>query len=450
MNSIIGQGVSPSYQARYIDCLQYIEAYWDKVTVITPEDDPSKGWIGLPHPYLAPNTGRFPYQFYWDSKFIIDGILGTKYQHMVPGIVANFAYMFDKLGIMPNFSNLAGINRSQPPLFADMVLDEYQITQDKQLLKKHIEVAKQEYKRVWNYPETSLKEESIGGYHHKVPGQLLSRYGDRDAGYAHTAELESGWDFTNRYGGHCNEYFPIDLNAFLFKYEIDFIHAAEILGDHEEAKVWMEKARQRKEEINRLMWNEEKGYFFDYRYATGKQSNFVSLAGFTPLWAGLATHEQASRMMEMLAQLETPYGVMISTHESAVIEADLSGIPEHFRSAVGDMMKQKQWDYPNIWQPLEYLTVLGLLRYGFIKEAKRIMEKSVQAHAALFRKYGTFQEKMNGETGEKTGSYHYSNQEGFSWTNAVFYRYVQMLDALADLTPNTEIHTAPGMYLLNS
>lgn len=435
--------------AKYADCLEYINSYWNKVMVITPEDDPSTGWIGLPNPYFAPNTGRFPYQFYWDSKFIIEGILGTQNQHMVPGIVANFAYMFEKLGVIPNFSNLAGINRSQPPFFADMVFAEYEVTQNKEVFNKHIEIAKQEYEIVWNYPENSLKEESIGNYHHKVPGYLLSRFGDRDAGYAHTSELESGWDFTNRFGGHCNEFLPVDLNIFLFKYEINFIHAAELLGDQAEAKKWKEKARKRQTEINSLLWNEEKGFFFDFRFATGAQSDFLSLAGFTPLWAGLATHEQANRMVEMLPKFETPYGLMIATKESSIVDVDISNVPEHFRDAVGDMMKQKQWDYPNIWPPLEYLTVLGLLRYGFIKEAKRIMEKSLHAHANLFRKYHTFQEKINGETGDKTRNYHYTSQEGFSWTNAVFYRYVHMLDTLNTMEESVQMPAASGMYLLN-
>jgi len=58
------------------------------------------------------------------------------------------------------------------------------------------------------------------------------------------------------------------------------------------------------------------------------------------------------------------------------------------------------------------------------------MENSVKTHAALFRKYKTFFEKIDGKTGEPSVGYKYAMQEGFGWTNSVFYRYIQILDAL--------------------
>jgi len=110
---------------------------------------------------------------------------------------------------------------------------------------------------------------------------------------------------------------------------------------------------------------------------------------------------------------------------------DLSKIQRRYHPAIEDIVKSKQWDYPNIWSPLEYLTIIGLLRYGFTTEAKRIMSNSVKTHAKLFQKYKTFFEKIDGRTGEPSVGYKYAMQEGFGWTNAIFYRYIQILDALA-------------------
>jgi len=95
---------------------------------------------------------------------------------------------------------------------------------------------------------------------------------------------------------------------------------------------------------------------------------------------------------------------------------------------------------PNIWPPLEYLTVVGLLKYGYIKDATRIMKKSLAAQSKIFKKYGTFFEKFNGVTGEAAKSFHYENQSGFGWTNAAFYRYAQLLDAI---DKNTNIYEDP-------
>jgi len=60
------------------------------------------------------------------------------------------------------------------------------------------------------------------------------------------------------------------------------------------------------------------------------------------------------------------------------------------------------------------------------------MKNSIAAHARLFRKYGTFFEKINGVTRDKTNNYHYENQHGFGWTNAVFYRYIKILDEISN------------------
>ena len=53
-----------------------------------------------------------------------------------------------------------------------------------------------------------------------------------------------------------------------------------------------------------------------------------------------------------------------------------------------------------------------------------------QAEAKIFRKYGQFFEKMDGVSGDITNNYHYPNQGGFGWTNAIFYRYIQLLSRI--------------------
>lgn len=140
-------------------------------------------------------------------------------------------------------------------------------------------------------------------------------------------------------------------------------------------------------------------------------------------------------MVEKLPKFETPYGLTISTKESLAHPINFSRIQRGYVPALEDIIKPKQWDYPNIWSPLEYLTVIGLLRYGFTADARRIMENSLSAHASLFRKRHTFFEKINGDTGEPGSGALYGDQEGFGWTNAVFYRYVQLLDFIEDKKP---------------
>lgn len=431
------------YREEYKDCLDYIDTYWEQVIFKPTKKVINRHVITIPHPFITPNPAwlkKFSYVFYWDTFFMFRGLIRTNREWVLKNMVDNFVYLFETYGVIPNFNSPASMGRSQPPFFTSMILDTYNgyyyqhmgknkflkpfasKAQETTWLRKVTNVAKKEYGHVWLDPE--------GLYNHSVKGYTLSRYGDRDIGYAHSSELESGWDFTSRFYNRCDEFLPIDLNVLLFKYERDFAKIAYHLGDLEEEKHWKKIANERKKEINKLLWDEENGFFYDYDYQNKRMSSFLSLAGFTPLWAGLASREQAEKMVKKLPIFETDYGLTITAKDSLAPKIDMRRIPELYRPAIEDITNPKQWDYPNSWPPLEYLTTIGLLKYGFIDSATRLMKKYLTTHAAAYRKYGTFMEKINGVTGQKASNFTYETQSGFGWTNAIFYRYVHILDSL--------------------
>ncbi len=457
-----------TFSNKYSDCLDYIDKYWDRI-IFKPsrlrlkysfinlptflKDKKSNPHIlYVPHTYFVPNLGAQKRICYWDSFFMFRGLMGTKRQNLMKKMVDNFIYLFDKYQIIPNFNAPSSINRSQPPFLSSMILDSYfmplaarqkpalskglstQVYRFKNLpwLVDAMSVAKKEYETVW------IDKQNF--YNHHVQGYGLSRYGDRDIGYAHSSELESGWDMTSRFYNRCDQFLPIDLNVYLYKYETDFAFMSKMISDFKDAEHWEKKALDRKKEINKLMWDDKEKFFFDYGYSYNRLSHFYSLASYTPLWAGLATLKQAKHMVKKLPMFETPYGLSICSKSSLAKPIDLSKIQRRYHPAINDIITPKQWDYPNIWSPLEYLTVTGLLKYGFVVDAKRIMEKSVKAHAAVYRKHGTFFEKLHAETGQSGIGALYGDQEGFGWTNAVFYRYIKILDVLDSLET---IYTTP-------
>lgn len=418
------------WKQTYKDCLEYIDIYWDKIIHSPTRKNFNHNVLTIPYEYVTPNDKKFDFIYYWDSFFMFRGLMGTKREGVIKDMVNNFAYLLDTYHVIPNFNSHASINRSQPPFFSSMIFDAYfstikhdhSLTDRKEWLKKTIELAKKEYANVWVDPEKL--------YHHTVEGYTLNRYGDRDIGYAHSSELESGWDMTSRFYNRCNEFLAVDLNVYLYKYEWDFARAAKILGENENVTYWETQLEKRKEAMNTYMWNEKEGFFYDYGYAYQRQSDFLSLAGFTPLWAGIATPKQAKKMLKKLSLFESDHGLFITAKKSLPPKQDLSKIPKRYRPAIEEVLIPKQWDYPHIWPPLEYLTVIGLLRYGYINDATRIMKKSIESQATIFRKYGTFYEKIDGVEGDRAKSFHYENQGGFGWTNAVFYRYIEILDIL--------------------
>ena len=438
-----------SLAQEYKDCLEYINQYWDKVIHDPKDSQGDPHVIPLPNAFLTPNGGSHwkNSMFYWDSFFMIRGIIDTDRDWVIPEVVDNFTYLFNQFGIMPNASIWAFLGHSQPPFFSSMIFDAYYAMQRgpaakhglgkspfiRHWLKNRIEIAKDEYWQVWEDAKT---------YTHKVESFGLSRYGDRDVGYPLTSERESGWDFTTRFYNRCNEFLPVDLNAYLHKYEKDFAKAANILEDKTEETYWEERAKKRHETMKKYMWNEKAGFFFDYDYKNNVQSEFYSLAGFVPLWAKLATFEEAKRAKEKLSLFETDYGLTITAKISLPEPANFDQIPKAFRVSIQELMAPKQWDYPHIWPPLEYLTVIGLLRYGFIDDAVRIMTKSVKANYQVFQKYGALLEKIDATTGEKPKNFWYPTQLGFGWTNAIFYRFLKILELIEEKQGNIFSETA--------
>lgn len=433
-----------TYREKYKECLAYIESFWSELIHDPKESQTDPHSIPLPNTFLTPNSPSNMHwkssMFYWDSFFMFRGLIDTDNDWVIPEMVDNCMYLFNQFGIIPNASVWAFLGHSQPPFFSSMIFDAYYSIQRgsgitkfgqtpyiKHWLKNRISVAQKEYWHVWEDSKT---------YTHKINEFGLSRYGDRDVGYPITSERESGWDFTTRFYNRCNEFLPIDLNSYLHKYEKDFAKAAKILGDREEEQMWEERATKRHENMKKYMWNEEKGFFFDYDYKNKQQSEFYSLASFVPLWAKLATYEEAKQMREKLPLFESDYGLTITAKGSLPDKHSFEHVPQAFRFSIEELMAPKQWDYPHIWPPNEYLTVMGLIRYGFVEDAVRIMKKSVEANNNVFKKYGALLEKLDAMTGEKPKDFWYASQLGFGWTNAIFYRYVQILDFVEEKQGN--------------
>ena len=428
------------YSDQYKDCLAFIDDFWNKLIHDPKESQGDPHVIPLPNTFIAPNAKDHMHwknsMFYWDSFFMFRGLIATNRDWVIPEVVDNFVYLINTFGIIPNASVWAFLGHSQPPFFSSMIFDAYYAMQRapgvteygtspyiRRWLQNRMDAVKKEYWHVWEDAKT---------YTHKVEKFGLSRYGDRDVGYALTSERESGWDFTTRFYNRCHDFLPVDLNAFLHKYEKDFAKTANILGNKEDEAYWEDRAAKRHEAMKTYMWNEKEGFFFDYDYKYSIQSEFYSLAGFVPLWAKLATYEEAKRVKEKLSLFETDYGLTITAKASMPGHLRFDYVPEALRISIEELLAPKQWDYPNIWPPLEYLTVIGLLRYGFVEDARRIMEKSVRANNNVFQKYGYLLEKLDATTGEKPKDYWYAAQLGFGWTNAVFYRFVKILDLIEE------------------
>lgn len=381
----------------YIPTLKFIESYWKQITWSFPKD--KNIVVGLPNKFVSPNAHIFKNdQFYWDSYFTILGLLPSGRASLAKGMVDNFVYLFDRFHIIPSRNRFYNVGISQPPFLTSMGKEVFAITGDKKWLKKVADTAALELKDYWMYDGTGERAE----YHLAYQG--LSRYCDHFIVHF-TAEHESGWDMTSRFDERCLDYLPVDLNTLLYKYEIDLAEIYSGLGKTALAKKFKLQAAKRKATMMRLMWNVRANYFFDYDWNHKQQSNFWSLAGMYPMWAGMVTAAQAEKMVKSLRKFETKFGLVNTLNK------DLS-------------KDYKQWDFPNGWPNQQYIVIKALLNYGYEADAKRLAKKWLDLVAAQYKKTGKVWEKYDVVSGGTGKAGHYQTQYGFGWTNATFSRLV--------------------------
>lgn len=384
----------------------YIRQYWKKLERFHPKDDESL--LGLPNPYLVPaqedgNNFDFNEMYYWDSYFMAQGLLDDEHQDLVTGMLDNLLALQKRFGVIPNASRMYLMGRSQPPFLTSYIFDVYdRYGMSHKHLQAAIDVAKDEYRTVWM---GTVKPNA------RLVYQGLSRY--YDINYLHDlAEAESGWDMTPRFGRKALNYVPVDLNALLYKYEMDFARAARIMGNEEEASTWEASAQHRKEIMNKLMWSNLRGMYFDYNYVRERRGSVASLAGFYPLWAGMVDDKQAAQMVKALKRFEHKGG--LSTTDTQQLNQLVPG------------KMPTQWAYPNGWAPLQFMVIQGLQRYGYTTEADKLSQKWIKTNLDWFNRHGVFLEKYNVVQPEKPPLKGvYPAQTGFGWTNAVFERLCQ-------------------------
>jgi len=385
---------------------KYIEEYWPKLTRFHPNDDDNL--LGLPHRYLVPAYEKghefdFNEMYYWDSYFMVQGLLDEEHKDLVIGIVDNLLYAFEKYKIIPNASRTYLTGRSQPPLLTSLIFDVYKAYKlDKRWLKRAIKIAQAEYHTVWM---------GTSKPHARQVSQGLSRY--YDVNYLHDlAEAESGWDYTPRFGHKALNYLPVDLNSLLYKYEKDFAYAERLFDREEAAQKWDEAAHRRRLTINKLMWSELKGLYYDYNYIKESRGSVSSMASYYPMWAGMVDERQAARLVSSLKKFEQKGG-LAATDALQVTDLVPGSMPT-------------QWAYPNGWAPLHFLTVKGLQKYGYEEDARRIAMKWLKNNLDWFSKHGVFLEKYNVvQPGKPPTKGVYPSQTGFGWTNSVFERFCQ-------------------------
>jgi len=393
--------------------LRYIDENWEQATY---RDAPGEGFksVDLPHPYTSPcikGKGKFYFFFYWDSYFTNLGLLAQERFDTARDNIRNMLWLIRRQGYMPN--HVAIYNRSQPPYLCRMVGDYLEATGDEELLREAADALRQEY-FFWTLARHTPAGLSRHGHHDTeegceaffgikriqtlLPQQTRPKEEKIRIGGHFLAEAETGWDFNPRFEQRCLDFCPVDLNGLLYDCETRLAEWSRQLG-WDDQPLWQERLAARKDRVDKLLWSEERGLYLDYDYVNQRPGKFASLAAFMPLFADLASPEQAAKVARNLPLFERERGLAVT--------ADLPGC------------RAFQWAYPNMWPPLLWVAVEGLRRYGFRDDAQRLARKYLETSIALFERTGQLWEKTDAETGEVAGG-EYDAAPMLGWSAGVF------------------------------
>ena len=407
------------------------------------------GLLYLPHRYVVPG-GRFNEMYGWDSYFIERGLLRDGEVPLARDMADNFLYEIAHYGMILNANRTYFLTRSQPPFLTEMILGVYDRTHDDRWLRSTLP-AIDRYYSFWTSPPHLVEANGLSRYFdlgdgpapevladerdaqgrthydrvreyfrtHDVTDYDVSQFYDRaadrltDLFYKGDRSMrESGFDPSNRFGPFSVDiihYTPVCLNVLLYRMEDDAARIHTMAGNAAAANEWRARAQRRKESIDRYLWDPDAGLYFDFNFETKRRRRYEFATTFYPLWAGIASQDQARRVVANLSKFEAPGGLLTSTQTTG-----------------------NQWDAPYGWAPLQMIAVDGLRRYGYNAAADRLARKFVSlvvddfgAHGTIVEKYDLVRRSSDLGAGLRFG--YTSNEVGFGWTNAA------VLDLLAGL-----------------
>lgn len=389
--------------------------------------------ILVKNPLIVPG-GRFREYYYWDSYWVVDGLLVCGMKDTVKGMIDNFVQLVKTYGFVPNGGRIYYTNRSQPPFLIPIVALYLNNTGDEDYVKSILDDLEKEY-TFWRENRNVEVEVSSGKYNLSIYAANMDT--PRPESYYedfHTAQAipesarptlyqdkasaaESGWDFSTRWfnrtgsqqgslrSTRTRQIIPTDLNSLLYLNEKLLEKFFRLFGNTAKADQYEGFSKSRLAAIEAVLWDNKTGLWLDYDRQFKKKRHYFYAASVVPLWAGvhrgnLARERFVLQALKRLKVLDYPGGFPTSLSTSG-----------------------QQWDFPNAWPPLQHMLIEGLALSSSKElqdEAFKFAQKWITTNYKAWKSTGHMFEKFNVSVhGAPGGGGEYKIQIGFGWTNGV-------------------------------
>ncbi|KAI1020081.1 hypothetical protein LB503_006342 [Fusarium chuoi] len=406
-----------------------IKEFTQKVIDIWPDltrryDQDSKNCSDCPNSFIPVNRsfvvagGRFREPYYWDSYWIIEGLLrtGGSFINIAKNTIENFLDFIEEYGFVPNGARIYYLNRSQPPLLSQMIKAYIEHTNDTDILERALPLLVQEHEffmtnrsvpvyinnetyhlNTYNVSNTRPRPESYredyvtanNKSYYSPSGEVYSggeelNFKTKEALYGNLASgAESGLDYSVKWVARPDDairdnYFPlrylntrniipVDLNSILYGNEIAIAEFYEQTGNSSASRQWREVAANRSFAMHAFMWNETHWSYFDYNLTSKAQSIFYPTDNNT----AEIDKENAPKGKQVFFSptqfypfwlgaapdylKNNPYAVLNAYKRvSYYLDTRQGGIP------ASNVESGQQWDQPNVWPPLMHILMSGL------------------------------------------------------------------------------------------
>ncbi|XP_017881925.1 trehalase-like isoform X1 [Ceratina calcarata] len=438
--------------SKYREWARHLNQIWKdlarKMNPNVKEHPERHSLIYVENGFIIPG-GRFKEFYYWDSYWVIEGLLLSDMYQTAKGMIDNFVYMVERYGFIPNGGRIYYLMRSQPPLLHLMVSRYLEFTDDILYLRKIIPLLEKEFS-FWQQEKTinvvkNGKTYKMGHYvvnstrprpeSYKEDYRLAQLLPEKSRDFFYNnikAGAESGWDFSNRWCIGNNKtgmlsllnistqyIIPVDLNAILQQNARLLGEFHTLLGNNAKAQYYAKIASEFQMAIDNVLWNAEEGIWMDYDVQNEEPRRAFYPSNLTPLYTRSYNRQQREQ-----------YAL------SAVKYLKSQNI-DHFFGGTPTSLKQtgEQWDFPNAWPPLQSFIVMGLYWTGVTEamdSAHELAQRWLASNYIGFMETGHMFEKYDSiDPGRGGGGGEYNVQTGFGWSNGVVLEFLNTFPAIS-------------------
>ena len=453
------------------DWAMEIHALWKLLGRVPKwEEYPSRHSFLPTQHYLVVPGGRFRESYYWDTYWIVEGLLASEMYTTARGVVQNLLDFVELYGYVPNGGRIYYLTRSQPPMLSDMVqsLDAYE--HDLDFLESATRTLDKEY-QYW-MQQHAVNIQTDGKTHYTLNRYISQATQPRPESYLEDlqtsrkarrpiygeiiAACESGWDFSSRWlkdSQHLetvwtSNVIPVDLNVSLLFFCVvvsrcpasakishclvfstcsDYLFFA-TNNDNSRQSI-LHRMEKNMIHFHTLLENPEKVDMYEKAAQDRLEAiHRILWDESTSMWRDYWIDSGTLSPVVSASNYFPLWSESIGSQSNITLLKNIldslrhSGLVQMGGVLTTSKVTGQQWDKPNAWPPIQDILIEGLMKQNITKNyGERLLQAWVHTNWIAYQSNGHFMlEKYNalhpGITG-KGGEY--LPQVGFGWTNGV-------------------------------